>query len=405
MIKASAKRISGLILGCAAPLVAAALPACSSSDTSSCAVDATGVYVCADYVSAYPYDYAYVDPVYAGVGGYYPYTVDTYYDPVGYDYYIYSVQHVAAEVAAAGTEVPELLDKAHRAANGINYGVRAALDPVKELIKTQPTQNDNTVTFGPADHASGNYKFTMRQISKENKRYAWKLEARAKGSSGDFSLVAGGTMKVGDADRRGTGVLGVDCDKLGAADSAVTCRGRLLMGFSQPNGNKLLNVMLKSYTVDPAKAMALDANVVAWRVGDNANHLRIVTHGNLEESATQMPEDVVIKLKWEKDVGVRADAVATGGDIPSGKAAYVASCVGPGLTVAETNTTTRQCATDGTGCTVISGAMDGSMMCPSDLGTVDQPKVDMNASDPPAGMPEMPPAPSSIPDGSSNGDA
>jgi hypothetical protein len=403
MTKASTKKLTGLLLGCAAPLLATGLPACTSSSTSTCAVDATGNYVCTDYVSAYPYDYAYVDPLYVGVGGYYPYYVDTYYDPLGYDYAIYSLQHVPGETAQTGTDVPELLDKGHRAANAINYGVRAALDPIKDLIKTEPTQNDGSITFGPGDHANGNYKFTMRQLSKENKRYAWKLEARAKGSDGDFTLVSGGTMRVGDTDRRGTGVFGVDCDKLAAADSSITCQGRLLMGFSQPDGNKLLNVKLKSYTVDPAVAMPLDANVVAWRVGDNANHLRIVTHTNLDATSSQTTEDVVIKMKWQKDVGVRADAVATGGDIPSGKAVFVSSCVGPSLTVAATNTTTRECTTDGNGCTVSSGAIDGGMMCPNDLATVDQPKADANASDPPAGMPEMPSAPSSIPDGSGSG--
>src|SRR6187401_1909172 len=119
-------------------LALAGMPACwwGGTTTSTCAVDATGIYVCTDYVSAYPYDYAYVDPWYVSAGGYYPYAVDTYYDPYGYDYYIYALAHLQADSAQAGTAVPDLFDRAHRAANAINYGVRAALDPIKDLTKT-----------------------------------------------------------------------------------------------------------------------------------------------------------------------------------------------------------------------------------------------------------------------------
>ena len=45
---------------------------------------------------------------------------------------------------ATGSDVPELLDKAHRAANAVDAGVRAALDPIKELIKTPPRRTPTT---------------------------------------------------------------------------------------------------------------------------------------------------------------------------------------------------------------------------------------------------------------------
>jgi hypothetical protein len=397
------KRSSGSIAKTAgfALLAMATLPACwwGTTTTSTCAVDATGTYLCTDYVSAYPYDYAYVDPWYSGAGGYYPYAVDTYYDPYGYDYYIYTVAHLQSDPAAAGSQVPALLDRAHRAANAINYGVRAALDPVKDLIKTEPDQNGSTLTFGPGDHASGNYKFTMRQQSRDDKRYAWKLEARATGSTGDFSRVSGGTVKVGDSDRRGTGVMGVDCDKLGAADSSVTCRGQLLMGYAEPSGDKVLRIVLKGYTVDPTMAMPMDAKIFAWRQGDEANHVRIATSANLAGSATATPEDMVIKLKFMKDVGARADAVVTGGDVPSGQAIFINSCVGPSLTAADTVTTSRQCSRDGTGCTTLTGTTGAAATCPSALGDADEPDPDPNASDPPDGAPSAPDAPGSVPDG------
>jgi hypothetical protein len=376
---------------------AAAVPACTTTDTSACATDANGNYVCTDYVSAYPYDYAYVDPLYIDAGGYYPYTVDTYYDPLGYDYYIYALAHLAGPTSAASTQVPELLDRTHRAANAINYGVRAALDPIKDLIKSAPIQTDNTMTFGPADHGHGNYRFTMRQLSRNDKRYAWKLEGRPSGATGDFALVAGGTIKVGDADRRGTGALGIDCNELAAADSAITCQGQLLIGFSQPGGDKILNVVLRGYTVDPALAAPMDANVAAWRIDDNANHIRIATRANLASSATDAAETMIIKLSWLKDAGARADAVITDGDVPSGQAIFINSCVGASLSAADVMTTSRQCASDGSGCTAPTG---GTLSCPSGLTTVDEPDLDLTVSDPPTGAPAMPAAPTSIPDGS-----
>src|SRR5262245_35084451 len=139
-------------LGCAASLATAFAGASCSSSTTACAVNSSGVYVCDTYAAAYPYDYVYTDPVYATSWGYYPYYVDTYYDPYGYTY-VYAANTAPTPIAdpAVGSDVPELLDKAHRAANAIDVAVRAALDPIKELIKTPPTQNGDTIVYGPGN--------------------------------------------------------------------------------------------------------------------------------------------------------------------------------------------------------------------------------------------------------------
>src|SRR6476646_139250 len=116
------------------PALALAIGACGSSDAAttgttapagSCAVDPGGNYVCADYAPAYPYDYAFADPFYGTIWGYYPYAVDTYYDPLGYD--VSAFERPAAAVAppagprpTTGSDVPELLDGAHRAADAVN---------------------------------------------------------------------------------------------------------------------------------------------------------------------------------------------------------------------------------------------------------------------------------------------
>ena len=130
------------------------------------------------------------------------YYVDTYYDPYGYTY-VY--QAAAAPVPTAdpspGSNVPDLLDKAHRAANAIDVGVRAALDPIKELLKTAPTQTGDTVVYGPANHGYGNYQFTLRRVSASDRRFGWKLEDISMPDNRTYTMInvgdgtGGGMMK------------------------------------------------------------------------------------------------------------------------------------------------------------------------------------------------------------------
>jgi hypothetical protein len=96
-------------------------------------------------------------------------------------------------------------------------------------------------------------------------------------------------------------------------------------------------------------------------------------------------------------VGVRADGIAAGGDIAQGQALVVSTCVAADLNQASAMTSTMTCSLDGTGCT---GGT--ALSCAAGLQSTDQPKADPMASDPPAGMPEMPQAPSTMPDGEGN---
>jgi hypothetical protein len=350
-----------------------------------CAADSTGVHVCDAYAGAYPYDYAYVDPLYAGPGGYYPYTVDTYYDPLGYDTLIYNPLSAGPTPVADptnGSDVPELLGKAQRAANAVNGGVRAALDPIKELLTTGPRADGDSVVYGPAQHRAAEYQFTMHRLSESERR---------------FAQVAGGLIRVGDVPRRGRGAVGVDCGAMAAADGAVTCRGMLLIGFAHTDdGDKILNVGLRGYTPDVNVTTPLDAAVFAWRDGDDANKVRLVARTNLSTTASTAQETVAIKLAWLRDVGVRVDAAATGGDIPAGQVVIVNTCVGADLYQGRAMTTTRTCASDGADCAAASGP--ATLTCAGGL-TAEEPAPDATASDPPAGMPEMPELPGTMPDG------
>jgi len=392
----SAIAVSGWALS-----IAAAFACASCSTTTTCAVDSNGNSACTSYTSAYPYDDVYYDPLYATTWGYYPYYVDTYYDPNGYIFSYALPAPVPIADPVTGSTVPELLDKAHRAANAVDVAVRAALDPVKQLIQTQPVQNTDNLVYGPGNVGNGSYQFTLRQLSVAEKRFAWKLEARPANSTGSLSLVAGGTIQVGDVPRRGRGVFGVDCTALAAADTAVTCRGRLLIGFAHTSdGDKILNVGLQSYTPDTTVASPLDGKVFAWRHGDNANHVRLVTKTNLSATRTAAPETVAIKLAWIKDVGVRADAAATGGDLPQGEVLKMTTCVPASLDRSQATTALETCNSDGSGCRMGPGSTAPS--CGTGLESADEPNPDLTASDPPAGMPEMPSEPATMPDGNGN---
>jgi hypothetical protein len=369
-------RLASAIRRCAACVALVSAGASCSTTTPACPIDGSGSYVCAGYAGAYPYDYAYVDPLYAGAGGYYPYTIDTYYDPLG-GASVHGLRAAPVPIAdpVTGSGVPELLGQTQRAAEAVNAGVRAALDPIKALLETPPAQSGDHVVYGPARVGAGDYQFTLRTLSASANRFGWKLEARPSGSIAGFTRVAGGVIRVGDVPRRGHGGLGVDCDALAAADSSVTCRGTLLIGFAHTDaGDKILNVGLRAYTPDPAAILPLDAAMFAWRQDDSANHVRLVARTNLAGTATPAAETVALKLTWLRDVGVRVDAAATGGDVPAGQVTTSSSCVAADLITPS---------------------------CGAGLQTPATPNPDPTASDPPAGMPETPDLPAAMPDGDS----
>ena len=144
----------------------------------------------------------------------------------------------------------------------------------------------------------------------------------------------------------------------------------------------------------------LDGKIVDWRHGDTANHVRLVAKTDLSATRTAAPETVAIKMTWIKDVGVRADAAAAGGDLPQGEVLKMATCVSANLDKSEATTSLETCNSDGSGCRMAAGSTTPS--CGTGLESADEPNPDLTASDPPAGMPEMPTEPATMPDGEGN---
>ena len=344
--------------------------------TTSCTTDGAGNQVCAAYADAYPYDYAFVDPLSAGPGGYYPYTIDTVQSSPDYLTSAVTTSAIGPTPIADPAMAPEAIDQARAGAEAINAGVRAALNPIRDLIRTPPAVADDTLTYGPMPIGGASYRMTMRRLSDE-RRFGWRLEVQP-GDGGAVALAAGGLIQVGDTARRGRGTMGVDMDALSAADAGVTGKGQLLIGFAHTgsgdaaNDAKILHVSLRGYTPDAAAVMAVNAEVFAWRRGTSANEARIVTRANVAATASAAEELIAIKLRWQKSVGARADAAATGGDVPAGDVLRFTTCADAALTVAA---------------------------CPGGLDVADAPDPDPAAADPPAGMPDMPATPTAVPEG------
>jgi hypothetical protein len=374
-----------------------ALVASCSSDNSDCITNVDGSVSCTGYADAYPYDYAY-----AGYDtGYYPYTVTVYDDPTGYDvtYGSLALSSLDSDAgpegadagAPKGAPVPELLEKARRAANAINAGIRTTLDPIKDILKTTPVLGNNSVTYGPMDRGTASYRFIVRRLSGD-RRYGWTLEGRKAGSDSSFVLVAGSTSQVGNTARRGRGVLGADYDAQSSIDTSVRAKGKLFLGFADDATTKNLRYVLAGYTPDPAVLNPLDASVIGWHELGKASRTRLVARTNLAETETSAPELVAIKTRWIKGTGARADAVAVGGDIPPGSRLFVSTCVPPGLDRKDASTSTKLCTSAEEDCTP-------EITCPTGLTSADEPQEDPTANDPPAEIPEAPDAPSTLPSG------
>ena len=236
----------------------------------------------------------------------------------------------------------------------------------------------------------------MRQASASDKRYGWKLEARPDSSSGGFSLVAAGTIQVGEQPRRGRGAFGVDCGALSAADASVACRGTLLMGFAHTNdGDKILEVRLGGYTPDASANMPLDATVFDWRLGDDsANHVRLVDadeslgHGHVGARDGRHQADLSRAVRRARRCRGDRRRHRAGTDVHRQH-----------LRPAQPGSVTRgdvvrhvQQRRDR-----LHGYINHVPRSAADLRAANP---DATASDPPAGMPEMPAAPTGMPDGS-----
>jgi hypothetical protein len=287
-----------------------------------------------------------------------------------------------------------LLTLTRGAATAVNDGVHLALDPILVLLKTNPTRSGDNITFGPVQIGNANYRFTMHRFSTSEQRFGWRLQSASMGSN-TYTLVAGGTMRVGDTPRRGTGTLTVDGNAFAANDPSLHSKGTLLLGFVNSATTKLLAFSLDGFSSDTTVHPLMTGTATSFTQDRQTIAVRIATTANLAESPTPAPESLVIKLHWMKDSGARLDAIATNGDVPAGKTLLVSECVPVSLEASTTVTTVAACNASGLACTALAGRLP--LSCPA--GALDLPNADPTAKDPPAGIPAAPAVPSGVIDG------
>jgi len=312
-----------------------------------------------------------------------------------------TTQALGETSSALSADVSPALADARDAVKDLNQALRNFMQPVVALVRdTEPTATDgNTKTWGPVTRGATEFRFIMRR-GVIRTRFGWVLQARAAGSSGEFATVAAGGIAVGYAARRGIGTVGIDLDALGAVDPTVVARGDILAGFAHgPNGSTL-GYRLHQFTPNPAQKAAVDAVLQRVHLKEGFNRVRLAYYGNVPGTPTDAQELVLARVRHERGVGGRADALITGGDIANGKVWVSSECWDSTLKLAYH--VTRECPGDGIGgdkCTVVSTTGD-SAACAVDLAAPELPPADATADMPDAQSPEGDVTPpTAMPDG------
>ncbi len=252
--------------------------------------------------------------------------------------------------------VAPYLDGARNGIKALNEAMRTHLQPIAALIRDQaPTTAPGQVRiWGPVTRGVTDYRFVMKRGLIRN-RFGWALQAKAMGApDADYKVVAAGAITVGTVVRRGVGVVGFDLDQLGALDPTVKARGKILASFAHGPRGTALAYGLKGFSPDPARRQPFDAIFQGVHTVAGKNIARLAYHGNLADSATAAEEFALARLRHVRGVGGRADALATGGDVPAGRVHVVNECWDAGA--AQRFVIVRDCPVGGIGqgqCTVV----------------------------------------------------
>jgi hypothetical protein len=305
---------------------------------------------------------------------------------------------VAGDAGSTGT--PDL-NGAREAVRDLNQTLRASLQSIAALVKnTQPTYKAGDVRmWGPVVRGDTEFRFFMRRPAPRD--FQWRLDARVAGTATAYSHVAAGEIALGARVRRGVGVAGFDLDKLSAVDPTVTAQGKILAGFAHGPLATTLAFGLKNFTRDPAVKPGIDALLQEVHFPNEVNRVRLAYHGNVEGTATDAPELVLVRIRHSKGIGGRADMIVESGDVPEGHAWVINQCWSAALD--QTYRVVHDCPLDGIGgdsCTQVSVVGDVGT-CDVNLRQPELPPADPNqtmtdAQDPNSGT--TPPPPTDIPD-------
>lgn len=227
-------------------------------------------------------------------------------------------------------EVPENASEdmvaGQHAISQLNQALRDFLGPIVTLVRT--TEPDRKIgglkSWGPIAKGGLEYRLLVRNAS--DGRYAWRLDARVEDAGGTYTRIALGALVRGDEARRGKGALGVDLDALGALNSGVKGRGKLLVGFRHGEAGTTVGYGLRGFTADPATKDAVDAILHGVHLKNGTNRVRLAFRGDVKGSASEAEELVLARLRHLRGVGGRSDVVISSGDIPDGQVWVRSQC-------------------------------------------------------------------------------
>ncbi|MHB8877415.1 MAG: cupredoxin domain-containing protein [Myxococcaceae bacterium] len=238
------------------------------------------------------------------------------------------VSDEGAQRQALGGSAIEYLENARTTVGHLNAAVKRAVTPIAELVAANAGKAapGDVMVYGPKDRGTATYKFTIKKLTEI--RFGWKLEAKAIGAADtDYRIVAAGALTKGQQPHRGRGSIGVDLTALKAIDTTVKAEGRLFCGFAHVGDTKTLVYLGKGFTTDPATMQPTDGAFVGHRLmPSKATAVRLVSLTNLADSPTVAKELVRTRVRFIPGVGGRADILATGGDVPAGKAYWGSAC-------------------------------------------------------------------------------
>lgn len=300
------------------------------------------------------------------------------------------------EGAQTGT-APEFLQNARMSIKALNGALKSAITPIVELTNGAAAEKleGEVIQYGPMDRGDANWRFQMKKVAE--RRYTWKLEARAKGSTEDtaFKLIAAGGLTKGEKAHRGRGTIGVNLDNYKAVVPSATGQGKLMASFAHTAGDdKALSYRLKDFTPDSTKHEAVTGVFVGHRLmPSKATRIRIFGKYNLAHTATDLKETVFSTIRFVPGLGGRADLLATGGDIAVDKVVHGVACWDP--QEQENFKLVRICTKGTLDCTIL--AESGTRQaCPADWRTDAEPPAsnpDSTTQEPgaPTEQPEVPP--------------
>ena len=213
------------------------------------------------------------------------------------------------------------------AVRGLNQEIADLLAPVAQALATEPAFATSALhEWPPVQSGNAVYLFSMR--AGPEGQFAWELKAKSVGQpDSSFASVMTGAFTQGEVYRRGTGQIGFDLDRIANVDSAFHGAGGLYLAFSNSGSPAVLAFSLDAFTPDLRTVGPIAAVAYGVHATHGATNLRLASYGALCNDPRYGARGLVLtRVRWDPNVGGRADAISLLGDVPAGQA-YVANAI------------------------------------------------------------------------------